>query len=86
MYLVDTNVLSIRASGRRERPAFLVEWMDAHSDELFLSAITVTEISHGNARVRRTGASSRAANLGEWLETVLHLYGSLLQLPLQAAI
>ena len=76
MYLVDTNVLSIRAPGRRECPVSLVEWMDAHSHELFLSVITVAEISHGIARVRRMGASSRASDLGDWLETVLHLYGS----------
>ena len=65
MYLADTNVLSAGAPGRQERPAELVEWMDARSHELFLSAITVAEISDGIARLKRTGSASRAAGLGD---------------------
>ena len=75
MYLVDTNVLSAGAPGRYERSAVLIAWMDAHSDELFLSAVTVAEISDGVAKMERTGSASRAARLGDWLEFVLHLYG-----------
>jgi predicted nucleic acid-binding protein len=76
VYLVDTNVLSAASPGRRQRAAFLVDWMDSRSENLFLSAVTVAEISDGIAKVRRTGAVSRADNLRDWLETVLHLYGS----------
>lgn len=75
MYLIDTNVLSVGAPGRSERSAALVDWMDVHSDVLFLSAVTVAEISDGIAKLRRTGSASRAAMLGNWLELVLHLYG-----------
>ena len=75
MYLVDTDVLSTGAPGRRERPAALADWMDARSDALFLSTITVAEIRHGIARLQRTGAAARAARLADWLELVLHLYG-----------
>ena len=75
MYLIDTDILSTGAPGRRERPAALVEWMDARSDVLFLSTITVVEIRHGIARLERTGAAARAARLGDWLDLVLHLYG-----------
>ena len=75
MYLIDTNVLSVGAPGRAERSAELVEWMDLHSDVLFLSAVTVAEISDGIAKLKRTGSASRAAILGDWLELVLHLYG-----------
>ena len=75
MYLIDTDILSTGAPGRRERPAALVEWMDAHSDVLFLSTITVAEIRHGIARLERTGATARAARLGDWLNLMLHLYG-----------
>ena len=53
-----------------------MDWMDSHSEELFLSAITVAEISDGIAKVRRTRSPSRADALDDWLETVLHLYGS----------
>ena len=75
MYLVDTDILSTGAPGRRERPAALVERMDARSDVLFLSTITVAEIRHGIARLERTGAAARATRLGDWLDLVLHLYG-----------
>ena len=53
-----------------------MDWMESHSEELFVSAVTVAEISDGIAKVRRTGSPLRAADLGDWLETVLHLYGS----------
>ena len=85
MYLVDTNVVSIASPGRRERSAPLLAWMDSHSDELFLSAVTVAEISDGIAKVRRTGSASRAGDLHDWLETVLHLYGSRV-LPFDSAV
>ena len=41
MYLVDTNVLSVGAPGRRERSAELVDWMNARSDESFVSTVTI---------------------------------------------
>ena len=75
MYLVDTNVLSVGAPGRPRRSAALIDWMDTHSNELFLSAVTVAEISSGIAKLKRTGSASKADALGDWLEFVLHLYG-----------
>ena len=75
MYPVDTDVLSAGAPGRRERSAAPVEWMDARSHALFLSAVTVAGISGGIADLHRTGSAARAARLGDWLELVLHLYG-----------
>ena len=75
MYLVDTNVLSVGTPGRPKRSVALIDWMDAHSNELFLSAVTVAEISSGIAKLKRAGATSKAATIGDWLELVLHLYG-----------
>ena len=75
MYLVDTDVLLAGAPGRPERPASFAEWMDAHSDELFVSAVSVAEISEAIVRLERTGSPSRAAGLRDWLDLVLHLYG-----------
>ena len=75
MYLVDTDVLSTGAPGRRDRPPGLAGWMEARSDALFLSTVTVAEIRHGIARLDRTGAAERAVRLGDWLDLVLHLYG-----------
>lgn len=75
MYLVDTNILSIGAPGPRERPAEWEQWLDAHSDGLFLSAVTVAEVCEGIASLKRAGAAARASRLGDWLEAVVHLYG-----------
>ena len=74
MYLVDTNVISQAAPTHKLDAAALVDWMDAHSNDLFVSAITIAEIEAGIAKLRREGSRRKAASLGEWLEVVLHLY------------
>jgi predicted nucleic acid-binding protein len=75
LYLVDTNVISAGAPSRvpaRE----LVAWMDAHSDELFLSVVTIAEIEDGIAKAKREGATRKARDLAAWLDTLLHLYSA----------
>jgi toxin FitB len=74
-YLVDTNVISATAPAETARRVELVAWMDAHSSDLFLSAVTVAEISDGIAKAKREGAKRKAASLSDWLNAVLHLYG-----------
>jgi toxin FitB len=74
-YLVDTNILSAGAPGKAAAHAALVQWMDEHSAQLRLSVVTVTEIEDGIAKARRQGATRKARELAEWLETVIHLYG-----------
>jgi len=74
-YLVDTNVISAIAPTTRVRRAELMEWMDSHSSELFLSAVTIAEIADGIAKAKREGAKRKASDLAAWLQTVLHLYG-----------
>jgi predicted nucleic acid-binding protein len=49
--------------------------MDLHSSDLFLSAVTIAEISDGIAKAKREGARRKAGNLSAWLRTLLHLYG-----------
>ncbi|WP_191059145.1 type II toxin-antitoxin system VapC family toxin [Geminicoccus harenae] len=74
-YLVDTNVISAVAPTKKEPPlAALVHWLDLHADRLFLSAVTIAELTDGVSKLRRQGAVSRARKLDEWLELVLHLY------------
>lgn len=73
MYLVDTNVISAGAPSRLA-PVGLVDWMDAHSALLFLSAVTVAEVEDGIAKLRREGATRKSAGLAAWLEAILHLY------------
>lgn len=53
----------------------MVGWMDKHSASLFLSVVTVTEIKDGIAKSRREGARRKSADLSDWLDAVLHLYG-----------
>jgi predicted nucleic acid-binding protein len=75
VYLVDTNVISVGAPSRLA-PVGVVDWMDAHSALLFLSAVTVAEIEDGIAKLRREGATRKSADLTAWLETMLHLHGN----------
>uniref|UniRef100_Q07L18 Ribonuclease VapC n=1 Tax=Rhodopseudomonas palustris (strain BisA53) TaxID=316055 RepID=Q07L18_RHOP5 len=74
MYLVDTNVISAGAPSRSALPA-LIAWMDHHSPQLYVSAVTVAEIGDGIAKARREGATRKASDLEAWLDTLLHLYG-----------
>lgn len=73
-YLVDTNVISATAPTVGVSRPELTEWMDLHSLDLFLPAITVAEIADGIAKAKREGARRKASNLSDWLQTVQHLY------------
>jgi predicted nucleic acid-binding protein len=84
LFLVDTNILSAAAPGR-PMPRELIAWMDAHSAELFLSAVTVAEIEDGIVKLHREGATRRSKDLADWLQTVLHLYGERV-LPFDLAV
>lgn len=85
MYLVDTDVISAAAPSKAAAPAALVRWMEAHSAELHLSAVSVAEIEDGIARARRRGARRQAAALAAWLETLLHLHAARV-LPFDLAV
>ena len=74
-YLVDTDVISATAPTKTVTRSQLVQWMDSHSADLFLSAVTIAEITAGIAKARRDGAKRKAADLSDWLQTMLHLYG-----------
>ena len=74
-YLVDTNVVFATAPRTAVRRPEFIAWMDAHSPDLFLSAITIAEIADGIAKARREGGQRKASDLSAWLKTVLHLYG-----------
>jgi toxin FitB len=74
MYLVDTNVISAGAPMKTAHPE-LVHWMEARSEALYLSVVTVAEIEAGIAKARRDRATRKAVHLSAWLETMLHLYG-----------
>lgn len=73
-YLVDTNVISATSPTAAVPRAAVVSWMDAHSADLFMSAVTVAEIADGIAKAKREGATRKASALSAWLRTLLHLY------------
>ncbi len=73
MYLLDTNVISALAPTRAAPPAF-IQWLETHSNELFLSVVTIAEIDSGIAKCRRDHVVRKAAALAEWLQAILHLY------------
>jgi predicted nucleic acid-binding protein len=75
MYLVDTNVISALAPSKRESVADLVDWLDRVSDRLYLSVITAAEVRAGIAKAKREGATTKAARLTEWWDSIEFLYG-----------
>lgn len=85
LYLVDTNILSANAPGKAEQHAALAEWMDEHSTALRLSVITITEIEDGIAKARREGATRKAKQLADWLESLVHLYNDQM-LPIDTSV
>jgi toxin FitB len=85
LYLVDTNVLSAGAPSKDAAHQALADWMDAHSADLRLSVVTLTEIEDGIAKAKRQGATRKAQGLADWLESVVHLYEDQI-IPIDSAI
>ena len=85
MYSVDVNVLSVGTPARPRQSAMLIDWKDRHSDQLFLSAVTVAGIFGGIAKFHRTGSEFKAGALENWIDLVLHLYGERV-LPFDASV
>jgi len=83
-YLVDTDIVSATAPTKAVTRAEFKDWMDSHSADLFLSAITIAEIAAGIAKSRREGARRKAGSLSAWLQALLHLYADRI-LPFDAA-
>ena len=74
-YLVDSNVISAGAPSVIVPPAELVEWIESQSPNLYLSVVTIAEVTEGIAKAKRKGARRKASDLSAWLQTLLHLYG-----------
>jgi predicted nucleic acid-binding protein len=73
-YLLDTNVVSAFAPGRPVASDALVSWLEAHSDKLFLSVISIAEIDAGIRKLQRAGSAARADQLSTWIERILIAY------------
>ena len=73
MYLVDTDVLS--ALRKRDKFPRVVEWLaNQRTTDLYISVVTVGEIERGIARQRQSDPEF-ALRLGEWLDSLIEMYG-----------
>ncbi|MEM8905407.1 MAG: type II toxin-antitoxin system VapC family toxin [Actinomycetota bacterium] len=73
-FLVDTNVISEIRRGTRAHPS-VVSWFDAQQGaDLWLSVLTIGEIRHGIARLRRRDPES-AMTIARWLDSVVSDFG-----------
>lgn len=86
-FLLDTNVISLFASGRSDPPAAFVAWMTAEgeADTLYLSAMTIAEIEKGLRSLHRRGGVERAKRIHHWLEGILTMFGAHV-LPMDAIV
>ena len=78
MYLADTNVISAVAPRRgatREAPD-IAAWLLAQGDHVWLSVVTVAELSFGAADLRRRRQVQRAQQLEAWIETLTARFAS----------
>jgi toxin FitB len=75
MYLLDTNVLSAGAPTKAQPDETVLDWIREHSHELYLSVVTLLELSYGLNWLRHRGATARAAQLQLWLDAVTGHYG-----------
>ncbi len=76
MYLIDTNVISEarkRTNANRGVIAFF-ETVDASSEPVFLSAISVGELRRGVELIRRRGDIDQARRLEAWLAMVVESF------------
>ena len=83
-FLLDTVVLSELRKTRPSRK--VIQWIKAQSsDSLFISVVSVGEIERGIERARTSDAVF-AAELEQWLETLMSLYADrILQVSANAA-
>ena len=85
-WLLDTSALSAFAPGKPAVAPDVARWFEDHSENLFLSTITVIEIETGIAKLDRTGATRRAEILRNWHGQILGSYTEkVLPLDLTAA-
>jgi predicted nucleic acid-binding protein len=73
-YLFDTSVLSALAPDRPAPPNAFSAWLEARGDRLFLPSIVVVEVQQGVCKLRRQGASERAARLSAWLDRLVDTF------------
>ncbi|CAD7023637.1 PIN domain-containing protein [Pseudorhizobium endolithicum] len=71
-FLLDTNVVSMSSPTRPVDEAF-AEWLrqQEKADLLFVSVVTIHEITKGIVLLEQKGATSKAAHIREWLDVLV---------------
>jgi len=71
-FLLDTNVISASSPIHHETNEAFGRWLreQVKLDTLFLSVVTIHEISRGIALLRHRGATAKAERLVTWLDIV----------------
>jgi toxin FitB len=75
-YVVDTAVLSTTSPIRQGPVPDLPGWLERNSERLYLSVISLMEISYGIAWLRHRQARRKAALLQAWLDDVTAFHKS----------
>ena len=72
--LLGTNIVSELSPERKAPNAKIVAWLRRNGEHCYLSAVTLTEIAYGVARLRQRGAAAKARRLGAWLDEVVSFH------------
>ena len=80
-WLLDTNVISHLSPSEKTPDATLVQWLKDHESDLWMSGITIFEVSQGIHKLIRNGATKRASDLKVWLDMVLSVYENKIIMP-----
>ncbi len=75
-YVVDTDVLSTTSPTAPSAIAGLPSWLERKSEHLYLSVVSLMEISYGIAWLRHRQARSKAELLQAWLDDVTTFHRS----------
>ena len=71
MYVLDTNIVSELSPEKSAPNAAIVAWLRRNGTHCYLSAVTLTEIAYGIARLRQRRALAKARRLEAWLDEVV---------------
>lgn len=74
-FLLDTSVLSAAAPGRTAASAALADWILVHADLSWVSVVTLMELEHGVAKLRRSGGTPKADRLAPWIDAMVEEFG-----------
>jgi predicted nucleic acid-binding protein len=75
VYVLDTNIVSELSPEKSAPNAAVVAWLRRNGEHCYLSAVTLTEIAYGVARLRQRGAVAKARRLEAWLDEVVGFHG-----------